>query len=59
MQKSSESKMLDKVRRWRKKAYDADRAKPLSKRTGEIEEFAERLNLPLFQMSKAGTAHGA
>ena len=28
MIKARESKMLDKVRRWRKKAYDVDKAKP-------------------------------
>jgi hypothetical protein len=49
MKKSRESKMLEKVRRWRKKAYDADRAKPPAKRMKDAEERAQRLNLPLAQ----------
>jgi len=48
-----ESTMLDKVRRWRKKAYDADKAKPPAQRTEETEELARRLDLPLAQMHKA------
>jgi hypothetical protein len=53
MIKSRESKMLDKVRRWRKKAYDTDKAKPPAKRTEETEELARRLDLPLAQTHKA------
>jgi hypothetical protein len=53
MIKSRESKMLDKVRRWRKKAYDADKAKPLAKRTEEAEELARKLDLPVAQTHKA------
>jgi hypothetical protein len=52
MIKSRESKMLDKVRRWRKKADDADKAKPPAKRTKEAEELARRLDLPLAQTRK-------
>ncbi len=55
MMKSRESKMLDKVRRWRKKAYDADKAKPLSKRAKEAEQLACRLDLPLLQTQKSDT----
>jgi hypothetical protein len=57
MMKSRESKMLGYVRRWRKKSYEADRAKPSSKRTKEDKELAQKLNLPLIQTHKAGSAH--
>jgi hypothetical protein len=50
-----ESKMLDKVRRWRKKAYDANKAKPPAKRAEEAEKLARRLDLPLAQAHKADT----
>jgi hypothetical protein len=53
MTKPRESKMLDKVRRWRKKAYEADKAKPLPKRTKEAEELARKLELPLEQTHEA------
>ena len=53
MTKSRESKMLDKVRRWRQKAYDADRAKPSAARVQEAEELARRLNLPLAESRSA------
>jgi hypothetical protein len=53
MTKSRESKMLDKVRRWRKKAYDVDKAKPTAKRMEEAEELARKLDLPLPQTHKA------
>jgi hypothetical protein len=56
MMKPRESKMLGHVRRWRKKAYEADRAKPSSKRAKEDQELARKLNLPLIQMHKAGSA---
>jgi hypothetical protein len=56
MTKSRESKMLDKVGRWRKKAYDADKAKPPAKRAEEAEKLARRLNLPLAQSHKADDA---
>ena len=55
--KSRESKMLGCVRRWRKKAYEADKVKSLSKRTKEDEELARKLKLPLIQMHKAGSTH--
>jgi hypothetical protein len=45
--------MLEKVRRWREKAYDADRAKPLPTRTEEAEQLARKLGLPLAQTNKA------
>jgi hypothetical protein len=47
--KPRESKMLDKVRRWRKRAYEADKAKPLPKRTGEAEDLARKLDLLVAQ----------
>jgi hypothetical protein len=53
MIESRESKMLDKVRRWRKKAYDADKAKPPARRTEEARELARRLDLPVAQTHKA------
>ena len=46
MKKTRESKMLDNVRRWRKKAYEEDKAKSLSKRTKEEKEIAGKFNLP-------------
>jgi hypothetical protein len=49
--------MLGYVRRWRKKAYEADKVKSLSKRTKEDEALARKLKLPLIQMHKAGSAH--
>jgi hypothetical protein len=54
MTKSRESKMLDEVRRWRKKAYDADRAKPASKRAKDAEELARKFDLPMIQARDAG-----
>jgi phage portal protein BeeE len=46
MNKPRESKMLDNVRRWRKKAYEADKAKSLSKRIKEEKDIALKFNLP-------------
>jgi hypothetical protein len=54
MMKSRESKMLDEVRRWRKKAYEADRAKSPSKRAKDAEELARKLDLPVIQARDAG-----
>jgi len=54
MTKSYESKMLSRVRRWRKKAYQADKAKPLSERAKEDEKVAREFGLPLVQTHKAG-----
>jgi len=54
MTKSHESKMLSRVRRWRKKAYQADKSKPLSKRAKEDEKVAREFGLPLVQTHKAG-----
>lgn len=53
MTKSHESKMLSLVRRWRKKAYQADKAKPLSKRAKEDEKLAREFGLPIVQTHKA------
>jgi len=49
MTRPAESKMLENVRRWRKKAYDADKAKPPAQRMKEAEELARELDLPLAQ----------
>ena len=57
MMKSRESKMLGRVRRWRKKAYEADRAKAFCKRAKEAEELARRLDLRIIQTHKAGPVH--
>lgn len=51
MKKILQSKMLDEVRRWREKAYHADKAEPPAKRTEEAEELARRLDLPLAKTS--------
>jgi len=53
MIKSRESKMLSRVRRWRKKAYQADKTKPLSERSKEDEKLAREFDLPLIQTHKA------
>ena len=55
MIKSRESKMLSRVRRWRKKAYLADKTKPLSKQAREDERLAREFDLPLIQTHKADT----
>jgi len=46
MTKSHESKMLGEVRRWRKKAYESDKAKPASRRAEDAERLARELSLP-------------
>ena len=46
--------MLGRVRRWRKKAYEADKTKPLSQRTKDDKELAREFELPLIQTHKAG-----
>ena len=51
--KSRESKMIDRVRRWRKKAYEADKAKPLSEQAKDEEKLARQFGLPLSQTHKA------
>lgn len=53
MMESRESKMLSRVRRWRKKAYLADKTKPLSKQAKEDEKLAREFGLPLVQTHKA------
>ena len=53
MPESHESKMLDKVRQWRKKAYDADKAKPPAKRAEQAEKLARRLDLPAARTHRA------
>jgi hypothetical protein len=55
MTKSRESKMLDRVRRWRKKSYETDKTKPSSKRVGEDEEIARKFTLPLIATHKTGS----
>ncbi len=57
MIKSRESKMLSRVRRWRKKAYQANKTKPLSERTKEDEKLAREFGLPLVQTHKAKPDH--
>lgn len=53
MIKSRESKMLNRVRRWRKKAYLADKTKPLSEQAREDERLAREFDLSLIQTHKA------
>ena len=55
--KSRESEMLGRVRRWRKKAYHADKTKPLSERAKEDGKLAREFRLPLVQTHKAGPNH--
>ena len=57
MTKSYESKMLSRVRRWRKKAYQADKVKTLSERTKKDEKVAREFGLPLVQTHKASPDH--
>ena len=57
MNKSRESKMLGNVRRWRKKAYEADKAKSISRRLKEEKEIAQKLNLPLAKNRNADLTH--
>jgi hypothetical protein len=45
--------MLSRVRRWRKKAYQMDKMKPLSERIKEDEKLARQFDLPLMQTRKA------
>ena len=49
-----ESKMLGKVRRWRKKAYQADREKTLSERVKDEKKLAKKFGLPSSTTTKAG-----
>jgi hypothetical protein len=56
MMKSRESKMLDKVRRWRKKAFEADKGAPSSKQAKADERIAQKLGLPRLEAPKAGSA---
>jgi hypothetical protein len=56
MTKSRESKMLDKVRRWRKKSYEADKTKPSPKRIKEDEEISRKFNLPLIVPHETGSS---
>jgi hypothetical protein len=55
MKKIDESKMLGKVRRWRKKAYDADKVKALTKRTQDAKKLARRRYLPLDRLIPVAT----
>ena len=54
--KSYESKMLRQVRRWRKKAYEADRSKSPTERANEDEKLARRFSLPLIQPQRIDPA---
>jgi hypothetical protein len=54
--KSRESKMLGKVRRWRKKAYEADKGASSSKQAKADEQIARKLDLPMLQAPKTGFA---
>ena len=47
--------MLSRVRRWRKKAYQADKAKPLSEQAKEDEKLAHKFDLPMTETHKAGS----
>jgi hypothetical protein len=57
MTKSYESKMLNRVRRWRKKAYQDDKTKTISERAREDKKLAQEFGLPLVQTHKAGSDH--
>jgi len=46
--------MISRVLRWRKKAYQADKTKPLSEQAKEDEKLAREFSLPLIQTHKAG-----
>ena len=54
--KSHESKMLRQVRRWRKKAYEADKSKSPSERMKEDEKLARQFNLPLIHPQRVDPA---
>jgi hypothetical protein len=54
--KSHESKMLRQVRRWRKKAYEADKSKSPNERMRDGEKLARQFNLPLIQPQKIDPA---
>jgi len=45
------------VRRWREKAYQADKVKPLPERAKEDEKLAREFDLPIIATHKAGPAH--
>lgn len=55
MKKIRESKMLEDVRRWRKKAYKAQKGKSVSEKTKNDKEIADQINLPLIRTRKVGT----
>jgi hypothetical protein len=48
-----ESKMLGKVRRWRKEAYQKDRTKIVSERLKDDKKLANKFNLPSSTTTKA------
>jgi hypothetical protein len=53
-----ESKMLERVRRWRAEAYELLRREPEAQRRQRTREWATRLNLPM--LDEGGSAdHGA
>ena len=43
--KSTESQMLEQVRRWRREAYEADQSTPQADRHARLHEWAERYGL--------------
>jgi len=45
--KSTESKMLEQVRRWRREAYEADRAMPDADRRAKLHALAKRYGLDI------------
>ena len=49
--------MLNRVRRWRKEAYQADKTKTLSEQAKEGEELARKFGLPIAVTGKANSAH--
>ena len=56
MMKARESKMLDKVRRWRRKAYEADKAASSLKQAKADEQMVQKLGLSVLQTPKVGSA---
>lgn len=53
--KSRESKMLSRVRLWRKEAYEADKTESLPERAKEDERLAREFGLPIIAAYKANS----
>ena len=51
--KLHENKMLGKVRRWRKKAYQSDKKKTVSERVKDDKKLAKKFALPSSTTTKA------